>query len=321
MIRKVRYIKLGESNSYTERCLNNDEIILGFETGKEEMLNACKANDWKKVEEIYDQKSDHSEGNKKKLTKNTLRQIKDFFEDDGSTVWITFSKKKMYWSMSDSKEYESRPFSEKSGTHIRCVRKMSTPWQCVDKKGVELNVDNLAGHLTMVSGYRGTICTVNNEEYALRRIDGEQSKTYIKGDKSRRELIKAVEEMIKELHPKSFEILVETIFTNTGWRRIGKAGGEMEGIDLLLSRPSLTSSKEEIVAVQIKSTTKQSEYESYVRLLNDAYDNIFYIYHTVENDQEIKESKDSKFKLFNASQLAPMVISAGVLDWLFNQVK
>ena len=62
-------------------------------------------------------------------------------------------------------------------------------------------------------------------------------------------------------------------------------------------------------------------YESYVTQLNDAYDNIFYIYHTVKNEQEIKESKDSKFKLFNASQLAPMVISAGVLDWLFNQVK
>ena len=82
MIRKVRYIKLGESNSYTERCLNNDEIILGFETGKEEMLNACKANDWGKAEEIYNRDRNLS----KSELKNTMRQIKDFFGFERPTV-------------------------------------------------------------------------------------------------------------------------------------------------------------------------------------------------------------------------------------------
>ena len=188
-------------------------------------------------------------------------------------------------------------------------------WKCEDINGKPLKRDDLAGHLTMVSQYRGTICDIKDKNYLDRRIHGNESVEYIEGKKSLDNLHEAIIEMMCALDPRDFEVLVETVFVNCGWNRLGRAGKTEEAIDLLLSRLS-SNGTEEIVAVQVKSNTKQEEYQKYIDKLV-GYENSFFVYHT----GKVNQIKNSPVKLINANKLAPMVVRAGVVDWLLNRVK
>lgn len=58
-----------------------------------------------------------------------------------------------------------------------------------------------------------------------------------------------------------FELLVDLIFSASGWRRVGVVGGSQETVDIELVLPS-TGDR---AFVQIKSATTQNELDDYLR--------------------------------------------------------
>ena len=47
-------------------------------------------------------------------------------------------------------------------------------------------------------------------------------------------LAKQVEGGLSPLHPNDFEILVDLVFRNAGWRRVSSVGGAMKFVDMEL---------------------------------------------------------------------------------------
>jgi hypothetical protein len=313
----VRYIKLGAGNAHAEHCINEGKIILGFWTYLPEMFNACLNKDWKSVEEIIRQQRTLGNGGREpRSVVNDLRQVKEFFDDDGSIIWITFHNRKMYWGLGTPVAAEFVEVKE-IGHEKLCLRNMSFPWSNFNFNGDPLLMDDIAGNIAMTSQYQGTICKIDDVNYIKRRIRGENSEIYVQTKNAIDNLLDDIADGLKKLNPRDFELLVEMIFVNTGWRRVGFSGGTEELVDMILTRPSLVDHTNEVVAVQVKSTTNQREYEKYEKAIGATYKNAFYVYHT----GRISRIESGQMKLLDAISLAPLILKTGLTDWLLERIK
>jgi hypothetical protein len=90
---------------------------------------------------------------------------------------------------------------------------------------------------------------------ALRRLNGDETATTKAARTARSALINAMIPLIRGLHWKDFELLVELVMTQGGWRRMSATGGTQKTIDLELELPFTG----ERALVQIKSELSQSE--------------------------------------------------------------
>jgi len=73
--------------------------------------------------------------------------------------------------------------------------------------------------LTKVGNFRGTICTVEEEDYLLRRINGIEQPVITRANEARKAMMAVAVEMIRGLHWADFETLADLIFARSGWQR------------------------------------------------------------------------------------------------------
>ena len=312
--KRVRYIKLGEGNRDAAACFERGIITLGFWTSEDDVYHACIASDWEIVQELLiARRTLQKQGEKPKSVADDLRQVREFFESDSNTVWITFSDRKLYWGIAEGTDASVVDLP----TGKRTARPMKDGWKFFDLLGNALHMDDIAGHITMLSQYRGTICAVQDSDYLIRRINGERSVPYVKASETLDVLYQDVAAIIRSLTPNDFELLIEMIFVNTGWKRVGFAGRTEHVVDLILTRPSLDHDGFETVAVQIKSKTNQKEYERYEALLSPTYKRSYFVYHT----GRIQPLENASLKLMDVSQIARLVVNSGLLEWLLARVK
>jgi hypothetical protein len=112
-----------------------------------------------------------------------------------------------------------------------------------------LTAGNISGKLLKTQGFRGTICTVPAEKYALAKINGEQLQEVDEVVTSLNDLKENLALLIKHLQWKDFETLVDLIFRNAGWQKVGETGKTQKTLDLDLFAPVTGES----AIVQIKS--------------------------------------------------------------------
>lgn len=158
---EVRFIKLGRAGKWEKSSIEQDQVIrLGYVSPYHEQ---SLARDWKSVEAHWRK---HRE-NKAGPTKSDIRQIRDFYEQPATTLWITFYARQLWWCFADE---EVRELDD--GTRVRSVK---GSWRSTDLEGNLLRVETLDGRLTRVGMYRGTICEVKPAvaQYLVRRINGE----------------------------------------------------------------------------------------------------------------------------------------------------
>ncbi|HEV2985142.1 MAG TPA: hypothetical protein VGX46_12165 [Vicinamibacterales bacterium] len=123
--RGVRYIKLGQGDGWEKDCVDRGILRIGFGTTKPERFRLCQARRWDELAESFKQ-DDKNKGTVTSFT-NPLRR---FFEDDGSTLWITFVGERLYWGVVD----DSRPERDADGAY-RAIR---DGWRCTDLHGEQL---------------------------------------------------------------------------------------------------------------------------------------------------------------------------------------
>jgi hypothetical protein len=302
---RVRYIKLGHGGGWEQECLAKNIIRIGFGSAQSKRLTLCRSRDWNGLRESF-----VAEGKDKGTANRFTKELRLFFEDNGSTLWITFMSDRLYWGFTGEASPEPHP----DGHGV--WRKIRDGWRGTDLRGTPLSKDRLSGALTKLAAYRGTSCDVDVAEYVVRRISGLRMPAVERALAAVDEMRSSVLGLIRLLTPKDFELLVDLVFSTSGWRRLGVVGRTQATLDLDLVLPSTG----ERAFVQVKSRTTSKELAEYVAKLGDRadlYSRMFYVYHTGHPSLS-KEA--TGVTLIGPEQLAELVVEAGLAGWVIEKV-
>ena len=300
-----------------EEVLGLNGIILGnVETGNLELYRLVDkqradipffSSPWQKIKDYFVNKLSFQSG----VATFHVNQVKYFYEEGEDVLWITFHNNKLYWCFS-----ENKIFLQKDKTKIR---KVIGKWSCKDLKGKILFLDNISGRLSKVQGFRGTICSVSDNDYLIKKIKGEQLIEIKEVEESFRKLKDKLILLIKKLNPKDFEILVDLIFRSGGWQRVGVVGKTQKSIDLVIFHP-ITG---ETAIVQIKCQTDLVEFNKYKKIFSGMtdYDRFFYVAHTPQGDLEKYINDVDNLNLYFSDKIAELAINSGLFDWILKKVE
>lgn len=298
----ARFIKLGAGGSWEEKCIDGKKptIRLGFNNPNHQ---ACLDGDWEVVKDYYKQRQP------KQATK-IVNQIKDFYELGSDTIWITFYKRRLYWCFADPKITELAPGDSR-------LRQVSGKWNCTDTKGAELLIDSLSGRLTKVIGFQGTICKVHKKDYLISRINGDLQPDIQHAAASLEEVRKSLKPLLQRLHWKDFELLVDLIFSRSGWQRLSPLGKTEKSIDLELILP-VTGRRS---FVQVKSQANLADLKQSVAHYRsmDQYEEMFFIVHTAGQSLQVY-AKSENINLIGLEELSVLVVDFGLCSWLIQRV-
>ncbi len=299
---KVLFIKLGEGGKYEKSCIENDHSLrLGY---REVDHQLCIDKKWDKVRNYFITQ----ENSKEFVATSHTNQIKQFYEEDEKTLWITFYANKLWWCFSKP---EITLLPDKTKTRLVIGK-----WSDKDIRGNVLLSGNISGKLLKTQGFRGTICSVPEEKYAIAKINNEQLEEVVEVEKAMNELKNKLALLIKNLQWKDFETLVDLIFRQAGWQRVGDTGKTQKTLDLDLFAP-VTGER---AIVQIKAQSDLNEflkYQEQFATMSD-YDKFFYVVHTAKNNL-FSYVNETETKLYLVEKIAELAISAGLVEWIIKK--
>lgn len=308
-INKIRFIKLGTQKEKKENyCLEHGKMILGYR----------EINHANSIEEIKDECRKEYGSDAGGATRHA-NQIKSFYDKSETTLWITFAQKRVWWALVDSTK---QPYKDSDGYTYQDLK---NGWQSEDTQGRSLTFENVSGALLKTQGFQGTICNIANkdsqfdiEEYTRRLINGEKLDEVKEAEENKQAIEKSMADLVKMLHPKDFEYIIDLIFQSSGWKKLTPGAGVEKDLDLDLHM-SIT---EERAFVQIKSSTNQKEYEKYEEIFfqhSDIYDRFFYVYHSSKKDiQSIRQ--DKPIHLLSINNIAKLIVELGLITLLMKKV-
>ncbi len=301
----ICYIKLGEGGRWEDECFKEGIIRFGFSTEKEEVLRYALKLKWDELKKYWSKKVSAPQ-----TVTSYVNQMKSFFEDDGSVLWITFSKNAMWYGFTNGEQPKVHP--DGGGSY----KKMSIPWRNTDVNDKSLAMDFLGGNLTKTAGYRSTICGLSEDSarYAIDRINGKLPDEVNAAKMARDSLVACMEGLLRLLTWKDFEVLIELIFAQSGWKRISATGGVQKTIDFSLWQP-LTNER---AFVQVKSETNANELESYISTSqSENFGRMFYVYHTGKH--KVSSLKNRNITIWDGKEVAVQVVRNGLIDWLIEK--
>jgi len=298
---KILFIKLGAGGEYENDCIEKAQTLrLGYIEVDNDL---CRNGNWEAVHDYFTQQ----EKKKSFVATSHTNQIKQFYEEGEQTLWLTFYANKLWWCFS-KREIVLLPDKTK-------IRPVIGKWSDKDIAGKILKSDTISGKLLKIQGFRGTICSVLEATYALTKINGEQSKEVDEVEIAMSNLKSKLSELIKLLQWKDFETLIDLIFRQAGWQRVGGKGKE-KTFDLDLFAPVTNES----AIVQIKSQSDLKEFKSYqdeFAKMTD-YDKFFYVVHSPKPDL-LSYKNDTDIMLYFNDKVTDWTIAAGLVDWVINK--
>lgn len=301
MIKNCYFIKLGAGGRWAEDLRSNTKARIGW---RNVPLQFIHEGDWGGIERLcLDGVARRNVG---MTEKNALKK---FVESTSEDLWITFHDGRMWWG-----RLSPGPLQE---DEVSKYREVEGGWRCTTFQGdKELLIDLLPSRLTKTQAFRATICTIDEKELVVRILADEFSTTRRDLDTSLTELSRYVAAAIQHLHWKDFELLVDLVFRQSGWRRVGLAGETVKDVDLVLECP-MTSA---LYAVQVKS---QANFATALRYKNiasrESFEDFFFAVHSPSEDLEkhwAELTGDDGFTLLGPHELAPRVVQAGLANWV-----
>ena len=304
---KVLFIKLGQGGQFEKECIEENQTLrLGYIEVDHKL---CIAGQWDKVHEYFTME----ENSKTFVATSHTNQIKQFYEEDENTLWITFYANKLWWCFSKP---EITLLSDKTKT-----RPVIGKWSDQDIKSNVLLAGNISGKLLKTQGFRGTICSIPEEKYALAKINCEQVIEVVEVEQAMFELKSKLILLIQNLQWKDFETLVDLIFRQAGWQRVSDLGKTQKTLDLELLAP--VTGERAIVQIKAQSSLKEFlDYEEKFVPMNNDYDKFFFVLHTDKNDsiRKYEENEVTAVKIYFVDKVAELTISAGLVEWVIKKV-
>lgn len=296
------FIKLGGKGNWEKDCIEKENTIkLGFHNPYH---NECLNGNWDIIENYWLQ---HKK-NKGKATE-TVSQIKYFYESPVDIMWITFYNRKLYWCFAENKVEILEDGSR--------IRKVKGKWSSDDINGNPLFIENLSGKLTKVQGFRGTICSVKEFEYLMDKINCAKQPEIQDAENAILNLKEKLKPLIQRLTWKDFELLVDLIFTASGWQRISVVGKTEKYIDMELISP--VNNKKAFV--QIKSQSTFDEFINYKKKFIEMgqYDEMYYVVHTPDTKLD-NVKKEKNIEVITLDKITDLIMNAGLTNWLIKKL-
>lgn len=172
----------------------------------------------------------------------------------------------------------------------------------------------ISGRLTRTAAYRKTTCRiVDAAPYLLARLNDETEPEVAALIAARGGLSDALVKVIQRLTWQDFELLVDLVFSASGWRRTGAVGGAQKTVDIELELPSTG----ERAFVQVKSATTAVEFAGYRgEMATRPEGRMFYAYHTGGIGAE---ATGDNITVIGPERIAEMTLNAGLLDWVIRR--
>ena len=302
----VRYIKLGQGGAWAPKAIDQQIIPFGF---SQVPHPPCAAGDWEEVRRVL-----AAAGRTRTGVSQGVRELQDFYGLGEETLWVTFADRHLYWTFA---EREVIPVEAPEPGAWHRFRRCIGGWSRLSLSGEPLSTTSLSSALTRVAGFRQTICTIDRKDYLLRRIRGEEEPLLARARHVRAELEHVALEMIAGLDWRDFEIMIDLLFANGGWRRKSAlAAGEVD-IDLLLDNP-VTG---EAAWVQVKSRAGQTVLDDYLdRFRRDGSAQHFFLaVHSPEGT--LRAPAEPGIHIWAGPELARAALAAGLLDWMIERTR
>jgi len=299
----VRYIKLGRGGMWEAECIRDGILRFGYGSGDPISMELCKGKRWDEIAASWRQEGGRDAATATRFTNETCI----YFESSARDLWVTFVGERLYWGFPEDGEPEKHQEDDSS------FRRIVGGWHCNDRLGTPLLKSNLPGAITKLAAYRGTSCNVEAEKQLVRRINSEVEPDVGRARGHLSALTDSLIPLLKRLGPRDLEIVVELVFSASGWRRTDSTGGARKLVDLDLELPTT----EERAFVQVKARTSQKELDHYIRALEqESFNRMFYAYHTgsVTTDNE-------RVTLVGPQRLARMIVDAGLTDWIIRKIE
>ncbi|MBU1662903.1 MAG: hypothetical protein KKD28_15705 [Chloroflexi bacterium] len=260
---KAYFIKLGSGGKYEESAISQNKARIGFDS-----LTVAEINgkEWQSLKSKLESRVDYK--NKGALTMD-VNALQTFVESTSNDIYITFHSSQLWWGrLGDSTVYEDETSR---------YRYLEGEWLNKDIKGNRLFITQIPGSISRVQRFQGTICKVKAIEDLKRLINSRPSQAYNEIQEAKENLIIQVQEGIRKLHWKDFEILVDLIFRNAGWRRVSVVGETMKYSDIELEEP-ITG---DLYQVQIKSQATVCEFDEYAQKFSrDSFRKLYFVVHS-----------------------------------------
>lgn len=301
--KKALFIKLGEGGCWAHDCLGNGTLRLGY---RDIPHVVCAQQDWGKVRALAKEFSATESA-----AANHTTQIRHFYQASEDVLWITFHGDRLWWCFSYP-VVDVVPGNEK-------IRKVIGKWEDCDRVGYPLLKGKLSSKLLSVQGYMGTICTISELGYLLHKINGTSEPHVEKAQSAYRDLQAALIPIIKSLHQNDLEILVDQIFRQAGWMRMGAVGGTERDIDLDLISPVT----QERIAVQVKSRATPAIWQDYKARYADmrGFTRFYFVTHSPNEAlrKEAATTADENYIFWGVEQLASQAARSGLTGWLLDK--
>jgi hypothetical protein len=304
---RVRYVKLGPKGCWEDEAIQQNILLIDFDTGSPHSYAMCREGRWDEV--AADWRRTKSPGVATRFTNET----RIYFEDPGEILWVTFAHDRLYWGFVEPAVPEIyRPDDSSSTSTFRRIR---GGWSDLDAHGRMLTKTSLPGSITSAASFRGTSFELGERErdWLLNRINGETDAAVERLTKAQEELRSSLGVLVQRLDPKDFEMLVDMLFLAAGWRRLGRIGGTEKTKDLDLQMP-VTGER---AWVQIKCKTKASDFAKYLAHVErmPQYGRMFFVYHTGEGIETDREGVD----VLGLGEVVDMVIGGGFVNWVIER--
>jgi hypothetical protein len=304
------YIKLGVGGKLEGSSIKENKARIGWAFLHLEEING---RDWEAIK-----KKHKGEWANKAAEAKDINALKLIVDSTSDVIWITFHASQLWWC-----RFGESGIKEDSVSKFRLL---AGKWSNLDINGHPLLVNQIPGNISKTQGFHGVVCEVKEVDDLKRLLNNNPSEEYELISSAKEELGNQIKSGLRRLYWKDFEILVDLLFHNAGWRRISLVGETMKDVDMELEEPITTF----LYQVQVKAQATVEEFEycaekfenSVVNFSHGKIKKLYFIVHSP--DKKLEEYNLEKYKdveLILPDKLASMVVEFGLTDWLLKKIK
>jgi hypothetical protein len=299
---RAYYIKLGRGGEWADDAIARGTARIGWRTTP---LAQIHRGEWATIKKAIQAESKTVGAGT--MDANALERFCRSTQDD---IWVTFHDSKLWWG-----RLKTGPVKEDATSKYR---ELLDGWHDRSLKSDPLLANQIPGRISQLQGFRGTICSVSDQEALLRLLNGERSPEYLALATSKNDLESTAARAITNLHWKDFELLVDLVFRQSGWRRISAVGETMKSVDLELE-DSITGDQYQ---VQVKSrAAKTTAIKCKEDFRASAFRRYYFVVHTPDTDLlDAADLDDDHFEVILPGRLARMVVDGGLTGWLLDKI-
>jgi hypothetical protein len=298
------FIRLGKCGDRTAQCIVSGELRLDYPQVSHEF---CLAGRWTQVEsQIAARSKDRA------ASARHTNQIRAFYEASPATLWITFHADCMWWC------FAAPGVSQRAnGTKVRST---VDGWHQYDVNKQPLAASRLSGGLLAVQAFRGTICAVEPSS-VLHYINCIDPPRVAAADHALVALINSLQPIVERLHSRDLEVLVDLIFRNAGWQRVGVLAETETDIDLALES-TVTGER---IAVEVKALAAIEDYRDYaLRYVSMVgFDRFYFVTHSPIDAEVAAESAGASnppgVRFWGSRSIAERAVHSGLAQWLVDK--